>query len=137
MESTLTVRTATKCYFKPKYHQSEPVFCRLSDLLSSPVEWYKEIRVLTYYMYGFTENICTLSKNQIQISTYHRLSVKEKWAGALPKDCEVSLHFRSEVLTVLWHRQACNSLNKERFGECCCLTLQRRRAFQLPSKQWH
>jgi hypothetical protein len=37
-------------------------------------------------MYGFTENICTLSKNQLQLSMYHRLSVKGKWAGALPKE---------------------------------------------------
>jgi len=50
----------------------------LSDLLSSSVEWYKETRVLTYYMNGFTVNIHTLSKNQLQLSTYHRLSVRSK-----------------------------------------------------------
>ena len=40
----------------------------LSDLLSSSVEWYKEIRVLTYYTNGFRVNIHTLSKNQLQLS---------------------------------------------------------------------
>jgi hypothetical protein len=60
----------------------------LSDLLSSPVEWYKGIRVLTYYTYGFTVNIPTLSKNQLQLSTYHRLSVKGKWARTFPKELQ-------------------------------------------------
>jgi len=57
----------------------------LSDLLFSFVEWYKETRVLTYYTYGFTVNICTLSKKQLQLSTYHRLSVKGKWEGTFSK----------------------------------------------------
>jgi len=60
----------------------------LSDLFSSPVEWYKEIRVLTYYMYDFTVYIRTLSKNQLQLSTYHRLSVKGKWTRVFPKEVQ-------------------------------------------------
>jgi len=57
----------------------------LSDLLFSSVEWYKETRVLTYYTYGFTVNVCTLSKNQLQLITYHRLSVKGKWEEEFSK----------------------------------------------------